>query len=126
MFKRDDHPRTERVTVVATCRAVEAMLAPSCRTEVEILRPNGEPIAGNTHLRQVRAIPGRPTQDEKDAAEMRRQMVEEIRHLSMMTLDNLEEAIEDPHTVVVEGMMRALEDRYSAASVKDAVAKLRL
>ncbi len=92
------------------CRAAEATLAPPYRTGLVLLKPDGTPASGNMLLSKVREIPGKPTQTDKDAAEIRRQLVEEVQGTSRAALVNIEEGIEDAHSNVTEAMIRALED----------------
>jgi hypothetical protein len=126
-FKKDDHPTAGSTSVTAICQAVEAMLHPAHRHGgVVIIRPDGEVADGKTHLRTLRALPARPTQADRDAAEERRQLIQEVRSLARMSLQELEEAIDDPHTVVTEGVLLALEDRYDVSSLKGAVKRMRL
>lgn len=102
------------------------MLAPAYRNGIALLKPNGEPADGKLLLSTLRSMPGKPTQAEKDAAELRRLLVEEIRQAARGHLLDLEEGIEEPHEDVVEAVIRALEDRYGAEFVKAALKKLRL
>ena len=126
LFRRDDHPRHDHIRVVEMCRNIEAMLSPSSRTSVVALKPNGEPLDGKTMLKTWREMPGRITQEQRDAVEMRRIVVEDLRQLVIGSLTDLEEAIEDPHSEVTEAVMRALVDRYGDESVRDAFRRLRL
>jgi len=73
-----------------------------------------------------RELPGLPTQEERDQAEFRRQYIDDLRDSAVSTLRTFEEFIEDPHSDVTEAMLRAMMDRYGAASVRDAYTKLRL
>jgi hypothetical protein len=125
-FHRDEHPRDPETRVKDICGKIENMLAPSCRATVVALRPNGEPLDGKTMLKTWREIPGRPTPEERDAAELKRQLVRELQSQASSLLKELEEAVEDPHSDVTDGMMMALMDRYGDASVRDSIRRLRL
>ncbi len=126
LFRRSEHPRENETRVVDICRTIEAMLAPGSRTAVVALKPNGESVDGKTTLKRWRQVPGRITQEERDAAEMRRVVIEGLRRLATSNLIDLEEAIEDPHSEVTEAVMRALVDRYGDQSVRDSLQRLRL
>lgn len=126
-FRREEHPAGDAVSAASICRAVEMMLYPGHpHGGVVIIRPDGEVADGKTHLRSLRALPARPTQADRDAAEIKRQLIQEVRSSARTSLMELEEAIEDPHTVITEAVLLALEDRYDAAAVRDAVKRLRL
>jgi hypothetical protein len=126
LFRRDDHPRYDQVRVADICRNIEAMLAPGSRSSVVALKPNAEPLDGKTMLRKWREMPGRITQEERDAAEMHRIVVEDLRRLAVGNLADLEEAVEDPPSEVTEAVIRALADRYGDQSVRDSFRRLRL
>lgn len=126
LFRRDDPPRHGQIRIADICRDIETMLAPGSRSTVVALKPNGESLDGKTMLKRWQEIPGRITQEERDAAEMRRIVVEDLRRLAVGNLSDLEEAIEDPHSDVTEAVMRALVDRYGEKSVRDAFRRLRL
>jgi hypothetical protein len=125
-FRRDDHPRDGEVRVADILQKIDSILAPSSRSSVVALKPNGEPMNGNTSLKKWRGLPGRITQEERDAAEMRRLVVEELRRLAVRVLSDLEEAIEDPHSEVTEAVIMSLVDRYGDQSVRDSFRRLRL
>jgi hypothetical protein len=126
LFRKAEHPREDNPRISDVCRRIEAMLAPSSRSDVVALEPNGGVLDGKKKLKTWQKIPGKITQDERDVAEMRRLTVEEIRRLAVWSLSELEEGIEDPHTDVTEAVLRALIDRYGDVSVREAIRKLRL
>lgn len=127
LFRREEHPNDDSVTTTQMCRAVEAMLYPNHGNGgVVIIRPDGEVADGKTHLRTLRALPARPTQEERNAAESERQSVQEICSATIPVLRELEEAIEEPEKVVTQGVLVALENRYGVSALKEAIKKLRL
>lgn len=126
LFRRNEHPRLGQTRVIDICRKIEVMLAPSSRSEVIALAPNGRPLDRRIMLRKWLDMQGRVTQAERDAAEMRRELVENLRQLARGHLIDLEEAVENPDSEVTEAVMRALADRYGDQSVRDALQRLRL
>jgi len=125
-FRRDEHPASPSITVADICRAAEACLAPGRHSGIVALGPDGTTLSGNMLLRNWRALPGVPTREERDRAELHRQYIDELRRSGRSTLRTFEEFVDNPDSNVTEAMMGALVDRYGASSVKDAYAKLRL
>lgn len=125
-LRRTDHPGLGPTLVSDVCRTVQDMLAPASRAEVIALGPDGQPLHGNRMLKTWREMPGKVTQAERNAAEARRLVVEDLRRTAMSDLAELEEAVEDPDSEVTEAVMRALVDRYGHEPVRAAFQQLRL
>jgi hypothetical protein len=93
------------------------------KLSVKLFGPDGRAIDGHKLIKNVRALPARPTEEDRERQDGEQALLAERQDAAYTSIRELEYQVDDPSKIVCGAVVNALVERYGRSAVIAAIGK---